>query len=131
MYGAPFSSVPDVDDARDVLALDLHRRARLAREARDGLGVAERLGQEELERDLLVELDVVRGDDDAHAAGAEDALDAVLAREDVAFANPGHRVWTALHHALAPPRPESWSEGCEAQPGTRPFQARLPCSSRR
>jgi hypothetical protein len=77
-----------VDHARDVLALDLHRRPRLAREAGDRLGVAERLGQEELERDLLVELDVVRGDDDPHPADAEDALDAVLAGEDVAFADP-------------------------------------------
>ena len=39
MYGAPVSSVADVDHARDVLALDAHRRARLAQEALDRLGV--------------------------------------------------------------------------------------------
>ena len=74
----------DVDDARDVLALDLRRGARLAGEARDDLGVRRGLRQEELERDALAELEVHRRDDDAHPAAAEDALDPVLAGEDVA-----------------------------------------------
>ena len=55
-------------------------------------------------RDLLVELEVVRRDDDAHAADAEHPLDAVLAREDVPFAHRGRRVRTALHQPMAPPR---------------------------
>ena len=57
-----------VDDARHVLALDLHRRARLALEAGDGVAVLQHLGQQELDRHPLVELQVMGGDDDAHAA---------------------------------------------------------------
>ncbi len=108
MYGAPFSSVPTSMHARDVLALDLDRGARLAREAGDGLGVAERLGQEELEGDLLVELDVVRRDDDAHAAHAEHPLDAVLAGQNVALAYARCRLRiAAVRHATGPFRPKS------------------------
>ena len=40
-------------------------------------------GQDELERDALVELQVARGDDDAHAAHPEHPLDPVLAGKDV------------------------------------------------
>ena len=60
--------LPHVGHARDVLALDLDRRARLAEEARDGLALRSACGQEELERDPLVELEVVRRDDDPHPA---------------------------------------------------------------
>ena len=35
--------------------------------------------------------EVARGDDDAHPAHAEDALHAVLAREDVALLDSGNR----------------------------------------
>ena len=42
-YGAPLSSVPDVGDARHVLALDPRRRARLAEEAADGLRARRRV----------------------------------------------------------------------------------------
>ncbi len=91
----------DVGDAGDVLALDLHGGARLALEAREGLRVGERLRQEEFQRDLLVELDVVRRDDDAHPANAEDALDAVLSRKDVAlFDAGGAAVQTLFSHRL-------------------------------
>jgi hypothetical protein len=67
-----------------VLALDLHGRARLTEEALHGLRVLEGLGEHELERDGLVEVHVLGRHDDAHPAGAEGALDAVFAREDVA-----------------------------------------------
>jgi hypothetical protein len=68
-----------------VLARDLHRRPGLANETGQRVGVADRLGQEEFQRDPLVELNGVRSDNDAHPADSENALDAVLAREDVAF----------------------------------------------
>jgi hypothetical protein len=55
---------------------------------------------------------MVRGDDDPHAANPKDALDPVLASEDVAFAYTGRRVRTALHDALAPRR---WSRVTKAQ----------------
>ena len=42
-----------------------------------------RVGEQELDRDALVELRVTRRDDDAHAARAEHALDLVLAGEDL------------------------------------------------
>ena len=70
-----------------MLALELHGGARLAQEARDRVLVAERLVAQELDRDELVELDVPRGDDDAHPARAEHALDPVLAGEHVPRAN--------------------------------------------
>ena len=86
MYGAPVLELTHVGDARDVLALDPRGGPGLADEAADRLGVGERLGEQELEGDPLVELDVAGRDDDPHAAGAEHALDAVLAGDDVAFA---------------------------------------------
>ncbi len=42
------------------------------------------VGEEEFEGDALVELDVARLDDDAHAAAAEDAVHTVFAGEDLA-----------------------------------------------
>ena len=51
------------------------------------LGAVERLRQQELERDALVELQVRRRHHDAHAAFAEHPLDAVLAGEDLALAD--------------------------------------------
>ena len=72
-----------------MLALDLDRGARLAREARDRLGIAERIGQQELDRHALLELKVRRGDDHAHPALAEHPLDAELSGQDLAFVNLG------------------------------------------
>ena len=84
MYGAPLASSP-TSMTRATCSLWIFTAAlRLADEARDGLGVAQGLGKQELERDRLVELKVMRRDHDAHAALAEHPLDAVLVREDVA-----------------------------------------------
>ena len=83
MYGEPDSQRPDVEHARDVVALQPHRRAGLAREALDEPGLREPQREHELERDLLVELQVRRRDHDAHAAHAEDAVDPVLAGQHV------------------------------------------------
>lgn len=68
-------------EALPELALDLDGGASLTREAGDRLGVLQSLGHEKLQRDRLVELNVVRGDDDSHSPHPEDPLDTVLARE--------------------------------------------------
>ncbi len=78
-----------VHQARDVLAPQTDRDARLASKARDG--VASGPGRQELQRDALAELEVQRGDDDAHSAAADDALDAVLVRDHRADAGFGGR----------------------------------------
>ena len=69
--------------ARDVLALDLHRRPGLADETGHGFGAPERLGEQELDGHPLVELQVVRRDDDPHAAHAQDPFDPILARQNI------------------------------------------------
>ncbi len=89
-----------VRDARDVLALDLDCCARLTREPRDGFCVGQRLGQHELDRHLLVQLQVARGDHDAHSPNTQHALDAVLAGQHLAFDD-------FLMHALAAGAPPS------------------------
>jgi hypothetical protein len=78
---------PHVEHAGHVLAVDANRGARLAQEALHDLGVARDLGQEELERDALVELLVDRRHHHAHAALAEHAVDPVLAGDEVSNAH--------------------------------------------
>jgi hypothetical protein len=70
--------------ACDVLALDFHGRARFPRKAHHRILIVQRFRQQELDRDALVEVQVMRGDDNAHTADAEHAVDAVFAGEDVA-----------------------------------------------
>ena len=84
MYGSPVSSVPTSMTAH-VLALEPHAARASRRNRSDGLGVVRELGQQELDRDALVELEVRRRDDHAHAALAEDALDPQLSRDDRAY----------------------------------------------
>jgi hypothetical protein len=89
---------PHVEHLGGVLALELHRRARLANEARDRVLVAERLVPHELDGDALIQLLVPRCDDHPHAPHAQDALHAILAREEVALfdgarAGLGHRLY--------------------------------------
>ena len=79
----------DVRHARDVLALDLHGGLRFAEEARRALGLLRDLEEQELQGDALLELHVGRRDDDAHAAFPDDALDPVLAGEDLTFVHRG------------------------------------------
>ncbi len=110
--------LPHVDHARDVLALDLHGGARLAQEARDRVGAADGLRQQELERHLFVELKVVRGDDDAHPADAEHALDPVLSRDHVAGREVDVRA--AVHHpspSSPPALQRSAACGCDVRFG--------------
>ena len=62
----------DVEDADDVRVRHLRHRLRLAHEAgATAVLVAAAGGAQDLDRDLTVELGIVRGVDDAHGAGAE------------------------------------------------------------
>jgi hypothetical protein len=74
---------PDVGDARDMLALQLCGRSRLAQEPPHGIGLRSALGEEELHRDRLLELDVHASDDRRHPAQSDEAVDAILARHDL------------------------------------------------
>ena len=71
----------DVGDPADVLAAQLGRGPGLAKEALDGVGVVDQIGEQELERDRLLQVDVGGADDHTHPATADHAIDAVLARE--------------------------------------------------
>ena len=85
--GTAVLQLPHVGHAGHVLSLDLGRRPGLLEKAADEDGLLEGLGQQELQRDPLVELEVMRGDDDAHPARPQDALDTVLARQHHAGPN--------------------------------------------
>ncbi len=92
-----------VEHARDVVALEAHGGPRLAREALDQPRVREAPGEHELERHLLIELQVRRRDDDAHPTDAEDAVDAVLAGEHLPLHHrdaSGRQALEALDHAF-------------------------------
>ena len=78
----------DVEHARDVWALELHEGAGLALEARDHVGLVHRLAAQELERDVLVEAQVTREHDDAHAASPDQTIDAVLGTDHGADRRP-------------------------------------------
>ena len=78
----PTVAVADVEDAHDVLAADLGRRASLPHEARGELRVRRELGQEKLDGHALLELQMRRREDDGHAALPEWPIDAVFAVED-------------------------------------------------
>ena len=81
----------DVDHAHAVLALDLHRRARLALEARDHVAAGKRLRQEELDRDRLVELKMLRQNHDSGAALTENPIHSELAPDHCSWLNrSGH-----------------------------------------
>jgi len=69
-----------------VVVLDSRCGARFLDEPRHSLRCFQRIGEQELERDPLLELQVPGGDDDAHTPRAKDSLHAVLARDDVALA---------------------------------------------
>jgi hypothetical protein len=72
----------DVEDADHMLALDARRCLRLPHEALEALGISGELGMKELHRDPFLQVNVLRGDDGAHAALADDALDAIATRDE-------------------------------------------------
>ena len=78
-----------VVDADDVGVVEPRRVLRLAAEPLDEAGVARELGEEDLDRDLAVELPVARQEDVGHAAPRDRPLDLVAVREDVS--DLGHR----------------------------------------
>src|SRR5260370_934741 len=90
----------DIRHSGDVFVLDLHRRAGFPLEAHDGLGVVDRVGQEQLDCHALVEFQMSRGHDDAHAADSEDALDEVPTVENVAYLDPQLRLRFVPHHSF-------------------------------
>ena len=53
-------------------------------------GAVERGGVQKLERNALIELQVVGCDNDAHPAHAEDPLDTVFSGEQIALPDRGH-----------------------------------------
>ncbi len=59
--------------------------ARLAHEPRHSLDVARRFGQHQLDRDALLQVDVLGGQHDAHSTLTEHPLDLVLACQNLAF----------------------------------------------
>ncbi len=85
--------IADVEHAHHVLALDSRGRARLTTKPLGRLAPLDELGHQEFQSNALVELEVPRGDDDAHAPATDDSLHAVLARNDVVlFRKRKHRV---------------------------------------
>ena len=77
--------VLEVEDAADVRVLDLAGQLHLARQARRPHLLARELGADDLDRDRLSQIAIVRAHDDAAAAAAQHLLD---------------RVATAQHHAV-------------------------------
>ena len=75
----------DVEHAGHVLALQANRRARLAKKTLLESSFASTCGSTNLSADLLLEREVRRRDDHAHAADAEHALDAVFSGDHVAY----------------------------------------------
>ena len=131
---APARQLADVVHARHVLAPDARDRASLALQANDVLGQEERLGREDLDRDLLLQREVCRTVDDAHAAATEDRVDPVLVGDDVP--GDGHRSprreCRRLPFVLALHRRASWRSvrgacpGGAAQAGTGPRTRQKP-----
>ena len=123
MKGVPSSSVA-ASSTRATCSLWIRAAARASRRKRAiESGPLTTPGKRELDRDALLELQVIRGDDDSHASRSEHALDAVFADDDVAFAYSNDRVRTALHHALALPIYKAAAWSAEAQPTRGPFHA--------
>jgi hypothetical protein len=70
-----------VEHARHVLAVNLHRRARLTQKARHRIFVLAQLRHEQLDGYALPQLLVHRRHHVAHTSGAEHLLHAILSRK--------------------------------------------------
>lgn len=78
-----------VDHAHDVLRLQLQRRARLTKEARELCGVRFGCRRQQLDRDAVSEDGVTRAEHDAHPAPTEHLFDPIFPGQNLADA--GHR----------------------------------------
>ena len=96
-----------VDDACDVLVPELHGEPRTPQEARRGLRVKARIGEHQLQRDTLTQLQMLCFDREARRTSPVHALDAVLSEQHVARAQ------------LHTPRREQLTRG--SQPSTALF----------
>lgn len=70
-----------VEDAGHVRAFDLRHQLSFPDEATEALAVLPGLVPQELERDALLEVDVLGGDDQAHAPDTDDRFDPVLVQQ--------------------------------------------------
>ena len=100
--------LPDVEDAGDVLALDLRGGARLVHEAVGRFLGADELAEEQLHGHALIEEQVLGREHRTHSAATDEPLDPVFAREDVAG---GREVGVVSHANL---------EGRDQEGGQRP-----------
>ena len=81
----------DVVDAHDVRARHLPREQELAAEPLERAGTARELGPQQFQRDVDVEREIAGAVDDAHAADAEQPIDAEAAAEQLADAQLARR----------------------------------------
>ena len=92
-----------VENAHHVFASNLDRRSPLAEKPCNERRIVRELGEQELDRDSLLELQVHCCEDDPHPPLAEHALDAVLLREHVIGSRNevcvGHGAWEELPKA--------------------------------
>jgi hypothetical protein len=89
----------DVGDARDVLALELHRGLRFAKEPIHGVLIEQDVLAQHLDRDAFVQRQVRALGDHAHSAVAEDRIYAILALKDLANADASVGWFNSLSHA--------------------------------
>ena len=87
-----------VERARYVLTFDLNRGARFAREAHHGFRIAEGFRQQEFDSNRLIEFQMVRNNHHAHATLTNPPLNAVLARQHVAFTHITDYLRAILRH---------------------------------
>ena len=90
----------DVVYATGVLALELGGGAGFAQESIDGFLLAEDLGAEKLDRDVLAQADMESANDHSHAALAQNLLDAVFVEQHVA--DRDHWFFVGIDIAILP-----------------------------
>ncbi len=91
----------EIVDAHDVRARHLPRQQQLLAETLERVGPAGELGPQQFQRDIDIELHVVRVIDDAHAAHAEQAHDAKTIGDDIAGPKLRHREHAGDRRATA------------------------------
>ena len=84
---------------RDVRMIERREHLRLAAEAREALGIVGNGGEQDLDRDLAIQLRIARAIHLAHAAGAQQGDD--LVRAEAGAGAEGHAVTHAGTKAIA------------------------------